>query len=115
MAIKLALVVRTDLGMGRGKIAAQVAHAAVAAALANPRGAVFHLWLEDGQPKVVFKVRDAGTLDQLVARARGDGLPVELVHDAGRTQVPAGTLTCCAIGPAQAERIDAVTEGLGLL
>jgi peptidyl-tRNA hydrolase, PTH2 family len=113
--MKLALVVRTDLDMGRGKIAAQVAHAAVAAALANQRGAVFHRWREDGQPKVVLKVPDADALEQVIARARTADLPVELVHDAGRTQVPAGTLTCCAIGPAQAERIDIATAGLGLL
>src|SRR5690348_790068 len=48
--MKLALVVRTDLDMGRGKIAAQVAHAAVAAVLNGVGGAVFHRWLEDGQP-----------------------------------------------------------------
>jgi PTH2 family peptidyl-tRNA hydrolase len=113
--MKLALVVRTDLDMGRGKIAAQVAHAAVAATLANRRGAVFHRWLEDGQPKVVLKVPDAGAIEQLIARARTAGLPVEVVHDAGRTQVPAGTLTCCAIGPAQAGLIDAATAGLRLL
>ncbi len=33
--MKLTLVVRTDLGPGRGEIAAQAAHAAVAVALAN--------------------------------------------------------------------------------
>lgn len=113
--MKLAFVVRTDLDMGRGKIAAQVAHAAVAAALANQHGAVFHRWREDGQPKVVLKVADESGLDGLIARARAADLPVELVHDAGRTQVPSGALTCCAIGPAQAERIDAVTAGLALL
>jgi PTH2 family peptidyl-tRNA hydrolase len=113
--MKLALVVRTDLGMGRGKIAAQVAHAAVAAVLNGFGGAVFRRWLEDGQPKVVLKVPDEETLHELIRQARAADLPVELVHDAGRTQVPSGTLTCCAIGPAQAERIDAVTSGHGLL
>lgn len=113
--MKLALVVRTDLEMGRGKIAAQVAHAAVAAALACLGGAVFHRWLEDGQPKVVLKAPTAEALNDVIGRARAAGLPVELVHDAGRTQVASGTLTCCAIGPARSERIDVVTAGLSLL
>jgi PTH2 family peptidyl-tRNA hydrolase len=115
MAMKLALVVRADLDMGRGKIAAQVAHAAVAATLAGLGGSVFHSWLEAGQPKVVLKVATAEQLDDIITQARAAGLPVQLVHDAGRTQVTAGTLTCCAIGPAQGERIDAVTAGLSLL
>jgi peptidyl-tRNA hydrolase, PTH2 family len=115
MAMKLALVVRADLDMGRGKIAAQAAHAAVAATLASLGGAVLHGWLESGQPKVVLKAVSAAELDDIISRARAAGLPVQLVHDAGRTQVAAGTLTCCAIGPAEAGRIDAVTADLPLL
>jgi PTH2 family peptidyl-tRNA hydrolase len=113
--MKLALVVRTDLDMGRGKIAAQVAHAAVAATLACFGGAVFHRWLEDGQPKVVLKAPTAEVLNDIIRRARAARLRVELVHDAGRTQVAAGTLTCCAIGPAPSAQVDAVTAGLSLL
>jgi PTH2 family peptidyl-tRNA hydrolase len=101
--------------MGRGKIAAQVAHAAVAAVLNALGGAVFHRWLEEGQPKVVLKVPDEAALNEVIRRACAADLPVEPVHDAGRTQVPSGTLTCCAVGPAQADRIDVVTAGLGLL
>ena len=115
MAEKLAVVVRGDLGMGRGKIAAQVAHAAVAAVLANLGRDDFAAWLRDGQPKVVLKVTSAGQLDDVVRQARAAGLPVEVVNDAGRTQVRPGTLTCCAVGPAGSERIDAVTAGLPLL
>jgi PTH2 family peptidyl-tRNA hydrolase len=115
VATKLALVVRTDLDMGRGKIAAQVAHAAVTAALANAGSAGFAAWLADGQPKVVLKVTAEQDLRDLVRQATGAGLPVELVHDAGRTQVAAGTLTCCAIGPAADHLVDAVTGGLSLL
>jgi PTH2 family peptidyl-tRNA hydrolase len=115
VATKLALVVRTDLDMGRGKIAAQVAHAAVAAALAGIGGAALRRWLEDGQPKVVLQVPGPAALDEVITQARSHGLPVELVHDAGLTQVTAGTLTCCAIGPARIDLIDAVTAGLRLL
>jgi|SRR5215472_10174679 len=115
MATKLVLVVRTDLGMGRGKIAAQAAHAAVLAALAAAGGADFARWLAEGQPKVVLKAGTGERLRQVADGALAAGLPVEVVHDAGRTQVPPGTATCCAIGPADAGRIDAVTAGLSLL
>ena len=115
MAIKLALVIRTDLAMGRGKIAAQAAHAAVAAALAGLGRPFFDGWLEAGQPKVVLRVASAAQLDDVVERARAAALPVQLVHDAGRTQVAAGTPTCCSIGPAPDERVDAVTADLRLL
>jgi PTH2 family peptidyl-tRNA hydrolase len=112
---KLALVVRTDLGMGRGKIAAQVAHAAVAAALRSLGSADFDGWLRDGQPKVVLKVTTGEQLRDVATRAGAAGLPVELIQDAGRTQVTPGTLTCCAIGPAPDGAIDAVTGELSLL
>jgi len=113
--VKLVVVVRTDLGMGRGKVAAQVAHAAVAATLASLGTADFAAWLREGQPKVVLRVSTAGQLEDVVRQARAGGLPVEVISDAGRTQVTPGTLTCCALGPADGDRIGAVTAGLALL
>ena len=70
MAVKLAVAVRTDLDMGRGKIAAQVAHAAVAATLASLGTADLGAWLAEGQPKVVLRVRTAGQLEDLVRQWR---------------------------------------------
>ena len=100
MAAKLAVVVRADLGMGRGKISAQVPHAAVAAVLASLGHDDPVAWLRNGQPKVVLKVASAGELQDVVERAHAAQLPVELVSDAGRTQVRPGTVTCCApVGP----------------
>ena len=115
VVVKLALVVRADLGMGRGKIAAQVAHAAVAAVLASSGSRDFATWLEEGQPKVVLKVASGEQLLEVARRADATGLPVELIRDAGRTQVEPGTPTCCAVGPADSARIDAVTGELSLL
>ena len=115
MTTKLAVVVRTDLGMGRGKIAAQVAHAAVAAALSSQGSRDFADWLAEGQPKVVLKVPSAEGLADVARRAGAAGLPVGLIHDAGRTQVSPGTATCCAVGPADSDRIGAVTAELSLL
>jgi peptidyl-tRNA hydrolase, PTH2 family len=112
---KLVLVVRTDLEMGRGKIAAQVAHAAVTAALGGLGTARLRRWLADGQPKVVLRAAGEDELAALAGRAAAAGLAVDLVRDAGLTQVPAGTVTCCAIGPDDAGPIDAVTGSLALL
>ena len=112
---RLTLVVRSDLGMGRGKIAAQAAHAAVAATLAALGTVDFRSWLRDGQPKVVLKAVSQDDLFAIADRAIDAGLPVQVIHDAGRTQVAEGTPTCCAIGPAEDSRIDAVTGALSLL
>lgn len=101
--------------MGRGKIAAQVAHAAVAATLASSGTPRLRRWLKDGQPKVVLRAADEDELTGVAARAREAGLAVELISDAGRTQVPAGTLTSCAIGPDDDDAIDAITGSLPLL
>lgn len=115
VAEKLVLLVRTDLDMGRGKIAAQAAHAAVMAVLATRGSSDCAAWLGEGQPKVVLRVSGEEELSRLAAAARAAGLPVELVRDAGRTQLAPGTPTCCAIGPAESSRIDALTGSLSLL
>jgi peptidyl-tRNA hydrolase, PTH2 family len=115
VAAKLVLVVRTDLGMGRGKLAAQVAHAAVVAALAAQGSREFATWLAEGQPKVVLSVTDGERLQEVAAAADAAGLPVHVIRDAGRTQLAPGTPTCCAVGPAEIARIDAVTGDLSLL
>jgi peptidyl-tRNA hydrolase, PTH2 family len=113
--MKLVLVVRADLGMSRGKIAAQAAHAAVTAVLAGLGGADVAAWLRDGQPKVVLRADGPEHFDAIAAQAAAAGLPIQVISDAGRTQVVAGTQTCLAIGPADARRIDAVTADLALL
>jgi peptidyl-tRNA hydrolase, PTH2 family len=115
MQTKLTLVVRSDLGMGRGKIAAQAAHAAVAAALASVGTPAFRAWLRDGQPKVVLRAGSEAELHAIAEQAADAGLPVQVIHDAGRTQVAEGTPTCCAIGPAPDAAIDAITGQLSLL
>jgi PTH2 family peptidyl-tRNA hydrolase len=115
VAEKLALLVRTDLGMSRGKMAAQVAHAAVMAVLATQGSSDFAAWLAAGQPKVVLRVSGEEELSRIATAAAEAGLPVEVIRDAGRTQLAAGTPTCCAIGPAGTARVDALTGDLSLL
>ena len=115
MPVKLALLVRADLRMGRGKLAAQVAHAAVAAERAA-RGTVEHeRWISEGQPTVVLRVENEAQLQAVIDAAVAAATPVQPIRDAGRTQVQPGTLTCCAIGPADLSAVDDLTGELRLL
>ena len=89
MEFKQVIIVRRDLNMGTGKIAAQVAHAAVMGAekVKVSRREWFNSWFTAGQAKV----------------------------DSGLTQIPPGTITCIGIGPAPSELVDKVTHELKLL
>ena len=111
------MVVRRDLGMGTGKIAAQVAHASVMAVekTKSYRREWFDSWFEAGQAKVVVKVQGMDELMEVRNRAEVLKLPVVQVQDSGLTQIPPGTTTCIGIGPAPAELVDKVTSGLKLL
>ena len=112
---KLALVVRTDLGMSRGKIASQAAHGAVLAVCNSSAASCLKAWKKCGQPIVVLRVTEESLLLSIATAARTAGLPVSLVYDAGHTQIDAGTLTVAAVGPALATDVDKFTGALKLL
>jgi PTH2 family peptidyl-tRNA hydrolase len=61
----------------------------------------------------VLRVTGEQELRQITAAARAAGLAE--IRDAGWAHLMAGTPTCCAIGPAEAARVDALTVGLSLL
>lgn len=113
---KMILVVRNDLKMGKGKVAAQCSHAAVSAykqvQRRNPE--LLKQWEYCGQPKVVVKAPDEDTLIDLLGRAKEVGLPVSLIQDAGRTQIAPGSRTVLGVGPGPADLIDSVTGDLKL-
>lgn len=114
---KQAIIVRTDLKMGRGKIAVQVAHASILAAEeARVQKPQWHrAWMESGMAKIALKVSSLEELKMLEDEARENDLPVASVEDRGLTQIPPGTTTCLAIGPAPAQRVDSITGRLKLL
>lgn len=114
---KLVVVVRTDLGLGRGKLAAQVAHASVNCAMQahSKRRRLYDEWHRQGQRKIVAKVGGLRELLELKSMAEAKGMLTSLVTDAGLTQVPPGTTTCLGIGPATEADVDPVTGHLGLL
>lgn len=108
---------RRDLGMGCGKIAAQVAHASLGAyeACKKQRPEWVECWINNGSKKIVAKINGESELIRLVKEAEKLSIPYSLVYDAGLTQVEAGTLTCVGFGPAPAEIIDKITGDLKLL
>lgn len=112
--MKQVIVVNEALALPAGKLAAQAAHAAVAAFLRADRQAQEE-WLQAGMPKIVVAViseSDLTTLEELAAQA---GIPAAPIRDAGRTVLAAGTYTCLGLGPASIAAIDQLTGKLPLL
>lgn len=137
---KQMIVMRRDLHMRKGKIAAQAGHACVEAVLmalccqgrlgqvrqAAPDGWVYLEhgdqdrsaltdWFDAGVAKVCVYVDSEEELLDIAARGRGEGFAVALVRDAGLTEFHGeATYTCLAFEPLPAELIDPVTGELPL-
>lgn len=116
---KMVIVVRSDIPMGKGKVAAQCAHAALECyrqTLNDKKSErIFHSWLQDGQPKIVLKIPSEDELKTLAINARYAGLITALIRDAGRTQLTPGTITVLGIGPAPKTVVSNLTANLKLL
>lgn len=115
--MKLVIVVRQDLKMGKGKIAAQCSHAAVSAykQIFKRKPQTLKRWEYCGQPKVVLKCNTEEELVALYQHARVLGLTASLIQDAGRTQIMPGSKTVLGVGPGSLEKINTVTGHLKLL
>lgn len=128
---KQVIVVRKDLNMRKGKIAAQVAHASLKAIIDSakrgmsegrivlsfdPESPVGQWLFGTSFTKICVYVESEKELDMLQANAELAGLPNALIIDSGRTEfkgVP--TKTCLAIGPDFSDKIDLITGSLPLL
>jgi peptidyl-tRNA hydrolase len=85
---RLYIVMRSDLKMGRGKEIAQAIHAFR-----------YHgdLPLKDDTTVICVRADSLEAFDALMLEAVNTKAPVKIVHDAGRTHNPPGTVTCAAI------------------
>jgi PTH2 family peptidyl-tRNA hydrolase len=128
---KQVIVVRKDLNMRKGKIAAQAAHASLKAIMDigkpsmkngkliftfDPDSAVADWLMGESFAKICVYVESEKDLDLIFENAKLIGLPATLIVDSGRTEfngVP--TKTCVAIGPDIPAKIDTVTGHLPLL
>ena len=133
MSTKQVIVVRKDLNMRKGKIAAQASHASMAFLTRNlefdprseclgKRGArtlvsdVEIDWLVSSPAKIVVGVESEEALLELIEHATEVGIAVWPIVDNGRTEfggVP--TLTCAAFGPDLSDKLNAVTGHLPLI
>lgn len=139
MPVKQMILVRKDLGMRKGKMIAQGAHASMKVLLDRAQAhfpvvkddASFHAppelripllskaeeeWVYGTFTKIVVGVDSEAELVRCYEEARAAGLPCAIIEDMGATEfhgVP--TKTAVAIGPAEAADIAPITGGLTLL
>ncbi|PIN69189.1 aminoacyl-tRNA hydrolase [Candidatus Woesearchaeota archaeon CG11_big_fil_rev_8_21_14_0_20_43_8] len=112
--LKQVILIRQDLGLPKGKMAAQAAHASVEAVLRAEKEIVKE-WRSSGMKKIALKVKDEKDLHRYIQMAKDAGLVTSVITDAGRTIVEPGTVTCGAIGPASEDSIDQITGELGMM
>ncbi|WP_400256320.1 aminoacyl-tRNA hydrolase [Candidatus Methanomassiliicoccus intestinalis] len=135
---KQMIVVRKDLKMRKGKIAAQAGHACVTAVLLalekeNRLGEIKSVggnivltpsdrpstplsdWFNYGVAKICVSVDSEEELLEIDRKAKEAGLISALILDAGHTEfngVP--TYTCLALEPESSEKVDPITGDLPL-
>lgn len=138
--LKMVIVIRTDLKMEKGKMAAQCCHAAVEAAeiardvipffpvfyslffffivfffFKQHYSELYKQWKRSGSAKIVLKCNSESELIELEEKGKALGLVTASICDAGRTQIAPGSLTCCAFGPQSVSVINEITGHLKLL
>ena len=114
MSYKQVILVKEDLKLPKGKLSAQVAHAAVDAAAKSDKKIV-DLWKKEGGKKIVLKVKDEKELFKYKEMAEDSVLKTALITDAGHTVLEPGTITCLGIGPDLEEKIDKISGKLKMM
>ena len=130
--IKQVIVVRKDLNMRKGKIAAQVAHASLKCFLDEMdvtsdendikreielnHGSIWGMWLAGLQTKIVVGCNSEEDIHKIALQCEELSIPHSIIVDAGKTEFHGEkTITCIAVGPDLPEDIDAVTGKYKLL
>lgn len=111
MNYKQVILVRQDLKLDKGKMAAQAAHASVESVLRSDKE-IIKKWRNQGMKKVVLKVKDEKELMKYNEEAKDFNLKTAVITDAGKTRIAPGTVTCLGIGPDDEEKIDRITGNL---
>ena len=75
---------------------------------------LLQIWRNYGQPKIVTKIDSLSDLKEIKKNANKANIPTYTVCDAGKTQIPSGSYTVLAVGPAPDSILDGVTSHLKL-
>ena len=111
----MAILVRSDVKMSKGKVLAQVGHAVVDATVkAYARTTLFYKWQQDGEKIVILKVPNEKTLDTIMEIAGRKKVHNGIVIDAGLTEISSGTKTVGYVGPDYDTKIDKLVGQLKL-
>ena len=119
--LKMVFLVRQDLKMKAGKIAAQVAHAALGLyddiIFGNNQyqQEALDFWVTYGQKKIVLKVPNLETMNNALNQCKQANIANCLITDAGCTQIPPGSKTVLGIGPDKSEKINKITGTFKLM
>ena len=108
---KQVIVVRSDLKLSKGKMAAQVAHASLEA-YKKAESSDIEEWESSGVKKVVLKAADEKELMEVYQKLKEAKFKPSLIKDAGHTEVDPGTITCVGVGPLPENAVDKVTGRL---
>jgi peptidyl-tRNA hydrolase, PTH2 family len=114
---KMILCVNQELGMGKGKIAAQCCHAAVGCYKKAKKNCPTGLsaWEYTGCAKIAVKCPTEDEMNEILMKAIQVGIPYYFVEDAGRTQIAAGSRTVLGLGPAPTRVFEGITSHLKLM
>lgn len=134
--MKMVIVMRTDLNMRKGKMIAQGGHASmigftqfflektgilsrekIKETMGEASKALrYWRWVGSGMTKICVQVNSEQALEEICKKARSAGVECQLVMDAGHTEFHGViTPTCCAVGPDEDDKVDAITGELKLL
>lgn len=134
-SVKQVIVMRKDLGMRKGKMIAQGAHASLGVVLKHLLTFIlckifkkkysntpYGIWINGQFTKIVLGVNSEKDLmnihHQVIYKDKVEErhIPYALIKDAGKTEFHGNsTYTCIAIGPWWSKEIDEITGDLKLL
>lgn len=115
--MKQVLVLRKDLELGKGKLAAHAAHASLGAyrkaQSSHPENV--EEWEAAGEKKIAVSITSESAILELYEKVKRHKIPCALIRDAGLTQISPGTITALGIGPWDESELNALTGDLKLL